>query len=453
MTISRWKFQILLPTCLLLLGCNQNSKDKTGDIPVIDIVGNLGEYEAIPVSQFVTELEYIPLETNNECFFAEESWELLVTSSHIFVRGFRYCYAFDRNGRFLGQIGNLGKGPGEYSYLTGFSIDEKKQSLYLETLRTLLEYSWDGVFRQSINLPKNIHGSSLRDVSFVRDNLFMGHFRNHQGDLLHNFVLFDTSSKVVKSFDNYVQFNPKRFMTGWEHSSMKPFRLSEHIYVKELANDTLFYLTEQNELVSRFVFDIGEYTSTKEKREYDQANDLMRGILPEGIGIPVGGYLPMIGTQNHLFFGFRTYSLSGKYAFPEEMDMPIITPSGSGLITFQSTGKVGDWRDVVGIYNTANQTTYLLDTDPITRMVGLVNDLDGGLSFWPRYYTSENELVDIWRAEDMKEFLTEKYFAAHEIKDPAAHQKLKELVQKLDIEDNPVIVIAKLKPELIMTNN
>jgi predicted MarR family transcription regulator len=54
--------------------------------------------------------------------------------------------------------------------------------------------------------------------------------------------------------------------------------------------------------------------------------------------------------------------------------------------------------------------------------------------------------------EDMKEFLTEDYFAAHEIKDPAAHKKLKDLVQKLDFDDNPVVVIAKLKPEVIGEN-
>ncbi|MDL2265542.1 6-bladed beta-propeller, partial [Parabacteroides sp. OttesenSCG-928-G21] len=386
---------------------------------------------------------------NDDCLFAEENWELLVTSTHIFARGSKYCYAFNRNGRFLGQIGNLGQGPGEYSYLTGFSIDEKKQSLYLETLHTLLEYSWDGVFRQSTELPKDKHSSSLHGISFVRDNLFIGHFDNHRGNLLHNFVLFDQSSKVIKLFDNYVQFTPKRGRASWENRSMKPLRVGERIYVKELSNDTLFYLNEQNELISRYVFDLGQYTSTIEKREYDSGNDLLRVIYPEGIMIPTEGYSPMTGTQKHFFFGFMAYSLSGKYAFPKEMDIPIIASSGSELISFQALGKRGDWHAVIGIYDIANQKTQLLDTDPVSRMRGLINDIDGGLSFWPRYYTSDNELVDIWRVEDMKEFLTEDYFAAHEIKDPEAHQKLKELAQKLDFEDNPVIVIGKLKPELM----
>ncbi|MDL2266329.1 hypothetical protein LJC43_08110, partial [Parabacteroides sp. OttesenSCG-928-G21] len=166
----------------------------------------------------------------------------------------------------------------------------------------------------------------------------------------------------------------------------------------------------------------------------------------EDITVPTST-LPMVGTQNHIFFSIQTYSLSGKFSFPEKgIRRPVVIPPG-----MQVSGTI-DSRNLFGIYDIANQTTQLLDTDPIARIRGLVNDLDGGLSFWPQYYTSDNELVDIWRAEDMKELLTEEYFASHEIKDPETHQKLKNIVQKLDFDDNPVVVIAKLKPELIGEN-
>ena len=45
----------------------------------------------------------------------------------------------------------------------------------------------------------------------------------------------------------------------------------------------------------------------------------------------------------------------------------------------------------------------------------------------------------------MKEKHTDEYFASRTIKDPQAHQKLKELLKNLDEQDNPVVVIAKLK--------
>jgi hypothetical protein len=71
--------------------------------------------------------------------------------------------------------------------------------------------------------------------------------------------------------------------------------------------------------------------------------------------------------------------------------------------------------------------------------------LNGGLSFIPKYYAGNNEVIDIWSPADMKEMLTDKYFASLKIKDPQAHQKLKELLKTLKDDDNPVVVVAKLK--------
>jgi hypothetical protein len=101
---------------------------------------------------------------------------------------------------------------------------------------------------------------------------------------------------------------------------------------------------------------------------------------------------------------------------------------------------------VLGLYDIRRGKTELLDRDPISRKYGLVNDLDGGLSFWPRYYIeSENALVQVLEAYEMKRLLTEEYFAAHPAKDPAAHARLRALLENLKEDDNPVIVIAKLK--------
>jgi len=427
MKIYRWNFQLLLPACILLLGCGQNSTDKTGDVPVIEIVQNLGKYQAVPLSQFATELEYIPLETNENCLLSVGE-RLIVTSTHIFVWDGRVCCAFGRDGRFLNNIGSVGQGPGEYSRLIDFSMDEKNQSLYLQTLRSLLEYSWDGVFRRSIPLPEEeIYGTPPSGIFFVRDNLFIGHYRNHSGNLLHNFVLFDQASKVVKLFDNYRQFNLRFVTTSATSHCMKPYKIAGHVYVKEISNDTLFYLNEQNELVPHFIFDLGKHSITKEKQENERR---VIGIYNANEEIRVPGW-PMVGARNYLFFNFSAFNLSGQYSFPKARDIPYTS----------------DQHGLVGVYDKSNQTTQLLDTDPVSRMPGLINDLDGGLSFWPRYI-SDNEVVDIWRAEEMKEYLTEAYFAAHEIKNPEAHQKLKELLENMTEYDNPVIVIAKLKPDL-----
>ena len=101
-------------------------------------------------------------------------------------------------------------------------------------------------------------------------------------------------------------------------------------------------------------------------------------------------------------------------------------------------------KHIYGIYDIAKNTNILLDTDH-NQQKGIINDINGGLSIIPRYYVGNGEVVDIWRAEDMKEMLTDEYFAKQTIKDKQAHQKLKELLKNLKEDDNPVIVIAKMK--------
>ena len=99
---------------------------------------------------------------------------------------------------------------------------------------------------------------------------------------------------------------------------------------------------------------------------------------------------------------------------------------------------------VFGIYNIAEKTNILLDTNDHLEP-GIINDINGGLPFFPRYYAGNNMVVDIWTAEEMKESLTEEYFVKQTIKDPQSHQKLKELLNNLKEDDNPVVVVARLK--------
>ena len=441
------RFQVWLPVCMLLLsGCRQTGMDRTGHIAVIEVVQNLGKYQTIPVSEFVAGLEYIPLETGDDCLIGveENEYYVTVTATHIFISGQYYCYAFGRDGRFLNRIGNRGQGPGEYSSILGLSMDEKNRTLYLQAAGgALLEYSFDGVFRRSIKIPANAYQLSsnpdnppsvfsLNNVFFVHDNLFIGHVSNHRGNEKYNFHLFNDSGQVVKSFENHRLFNRTSSIFSPDDRAIKPFRISENMYLKEYANDTLYGLNEQNELIPQFVFDLGKYAYHLEKRRMDfipsdteAANRMHEGLiyLPDR-----GRTAPLVGVPGHIFFSISTFRPNTIHA-----------PFPNDLKSYNARGRA------LGLYDTVNQKTHLLDTDPDTRMAGLINDLDGGLPFWPRDYTSDNELIDIWQAYQMKEFLTEAYFAAHEIKDPQAHQKLKELLKILKDDDNPVLVIGKLK--------
>lgn len=447
MNLSCLKLQIWLPVCMLLLCCKQNSTDKANNIAVIDVIHNLGKYKAFPLSEFVSDIEYIPLEIGDDCLIGE--WDvysrIIVTSSHIFVTGYRFCYAFGRDGCFIGRIGSFGQGPGEYSMIRGLSIDENKQCLYIETLSSLKEYSYDGVFHRSFEIPKNLiqlHDrlipNYMNNVYFVRDNLFIGHIGNQMGNEKYNFQLINDFGQVVESFDNYVQFHRTNSSGSRSENAMMPYRVSENIYVKELPNDTLYCLNEQNKLIPTFVFDLGQYTYSKQNREDAKWTDPVFFDQMKVIFVP-NTLMPIVGTPNYVFFSYEALNLSRKYPFPERPERAVLPHANA-----QNVRAIDNERHL-GIYDIIHQKTHLLDTDPVLRRPGLINDLDGSLPFWPKYYTLDNELVDIWQAYQMKEDLTDIYFATHEIKNPQVHQKLKELLKNLKEDDNPIVVIAKLK--------
>ena len=426
------KILILLSLCLLA-GCRRAGNDNTTDIAVIDVINNIGKYQEVYVSEMVSELEYIPLETHENCLIGGVLG-MIVTPSYIFVHGAEgggggmivpgrsHLYAFGRDGRFIRAIGRVGQGPGEYQNMNGFFIDDKNQLVYIETFRTLLEYSYDGVFRRSITKPLTLNEISIDNIMFVRDNLFVGHCTNYRGNEPYTFLLFDDSGRVIKSFDNHVKFNRTGTGASSADNAMLPFRVSASTYVKEVANDTLFRLNEQDEIIPQFVFDLGKYTISQHKRERTIGPQMDRS---DYLIIPSIRF-PMIGTPNYIFFSIFGFSSVG---------IPLPKGYREDLVAYE----------LLGVYDIVNKTTRLLEKDPVTERIGLINDLDGGSPFRPRYYTSDNELVSVLQAYEMKEVLTEKYFSGRTIKNPQSHQKLKELLKELDWEDNPVIVIAKMK--------
>ena len=70
------------------------------------------------------------------------------------------------------------------------------------------------------------------------------------------------------------------------------------------------------------------------------------------------------------------------------------------------------------------------------KQLGFRNDLDGGPCFWPKYISSEDEMVTWWMAD---EFL--KIYES--LPNPSA--ELRAVAEKLQPDDNPVLMVVQLK--------
>ncbi|MCH4896619.1 6-bladed beta-propeller [Marinilabiliaceae bacterium JC040] len=99
---------------------------------------------AINLSEICDSAIYIPLETTKKNLIQESEY-ILIDGNDLFYMYDWGCYHFNLEGKFLGQIGKVGRGPGELT-CTSFFIDkaDKKIYLYANYKRRLFKYSYSG---------------------------------------------------------------------------------------------------------------------------------------------------------------------------------------------------------------------------------------------------------------------------------------------------------------------
>ena len=108
------------------------------------------------VSEYASSIEYIPLETTDDCLIGDE-FSLIVASQDIFVHEFgdQKIYRFDRNGKYLNTIGKKGQGPGEYVSIYSIYVDESTRECFLlDTFSGNVHvYDYDGTYKRKIHVP------------------------------------------------------------------------------------------------------------------------------------------------------------------------------------------------------------------------------------------------------------------------------------------------------------
>lgn len=123
------------------------------EIVNIDIEKKLNESVKIVCSDFIQDLDYIALETNDNILI-DANPEIFINDKLIIINNLRSCLIFDRfSGKFIREVGRYGKGPNEYRSTTGL-INPNTQKIYFRDWNSnLLEYDFNGKFIKSIVIP------------------------------------------------------------------------------------------------------------------------------------------------------------------------------------------------------------------------------------------------------------------------------------------------------------
>ena len=108
----------------------------------------------MPLSALIEDLRIIPLDNRDEALTKLGS--VTISPNYLIVRASQQAVKlYDKSGNFIGDVGSVGQGPGEYQLLYDEQIDEENNRIYLLpwNAKALLAYDLKGNFVQSIPLP------------------------------------------------------------------------------------------------------------------------------------------------------------------------------------------------------------------------------------------------------------------------------------------------------------
>ena len=153
-----------------LAGCSGDGQYKEALLPQIDVNKEYPEKEIF--LQDVADIEYIPLETNEEMLFqgtiaAVSDKGILGVSQ----QGGK-LFLFDRDGKAKNLICRKGDGPEEYNVIQRVDVDWQRGEVYvLGSPTKVYVYAFDGTYKQTLDTKANIRQGDM--FNFSADKLIL----------------------------------------------------------------------------------------------------------------------------------------------------------------------------------------------------------------------------------------------------------------------------------------
>jgi hypothetical protein len=348
---------------------------------------------SIKLSEIATDISYVKLETTKDCFFTPSQY--IVRGDHIFAkdRDNGKVFLFNKQGKFIRQIGTIGKGPLEH--LGAFNIQASptgdKVYLFSKSSNHLSCYSAEG---QKLSECPVAYASWWFAPLANDQHIFLAPFGYPVPDSSAFFYyLQDKKGNVTKKYQTKTNF-PIGGVIEFGNFYINP--LTRLTY--QQMCDTVFAISDKGAFLPRYVLDFGKsripdevwYESAKyEKVKYDYIN-----------------YINLVETKSTLFVRF-IYQKSNRI----------------GLVSLKD-GQMSGFKTDKGLVE---------------------NDLDGGQDFWPKETDGVNKvysfiqpvnLLQQWQSGEMKN---------KKFKSQADRDNFVKMVTSLKDDDNPVVMIVNLK--------
>jgi hypothetical protein len=347
----------------------------------------LFESEKINLSDMADDIVYIPLD--NAVPFGRIT-RIKVNENNIYISDIDAgILKFDRAGKFLGKIGTKGRGPGEYLSASSFTVDDLTGNVYiLETATPKIKvYSPSGRFIRDYVFSRDILVLPS-DIEMFSSKIFIA---DYSGFAKNIWVVLDSLGNIVTMKINSIP--PFERKVGRIESG-GVFEFENNLYYYNSYNDTVFSVSKDLKSNAAFLFAKGKFRVPARFITNEERRDL---------------FLPGSLFQTRQYVLLR-YQYLGNYAT---------------VVIEKNTSKV---------YNNSS----------------IINDIDGGVPFAPRYYyynrkSATEYLIQAIDPLALKSHIETNQFKNGTFRNPIKQKEFKAMASKVDQFSNPVMMLVRLK--------
>lgn len=382
----------------------------------IDINDALKNKEIPLLSTFSENVSYIKLKTPPNIFI-KDIREVQIIDERIYIDGDSRVMVFDLSGNFIRQIGGQGRGPNEYINLRSFVVDKNNKDILLYTGNSgnIVKFNSNGeLIKKLFSFPYAdyvycldttlVFSGFWTDTRNMPDNIFQFSTTNTLG------YIIDSVTLPIYSINNYRE---KALVFSGNFPSTK---FNDFLLLYGYGEDTIYYSSIEGIIKPRYSLDFGKYSLPLENR-YVNLRIYNREASIVGISSP-------FETSNNLWM---------KFAFHRNAFILRYDKMQRKAYTF--------------FYKGEKEIDFMKGKNRLEEL-RIVNDIDGGPDFFPEWsvYNDSTQLyISAIEAIGFKNELASSNLENREIKYPDKKDKLMDLVNKIEAQDDFILMVVKLK--------
>ncbi len=383
--------------CFTVSSCSSGGKK---DLPLVDILGGLNRERVLRLSELADRAEYVKLETSPDCLLG--GWLMVKSGGNYYIRDSRQSriLVFDKQGKFLRQIGRQGRGPGEYVRFAYWDVSQDNRFVAIGGLGEGVKlYTTNGDFKCQAQF----------SISFLSGFLFLNseklisyEARLNSGQKCYPAMLAwnvaNLKADTVLRIDMEVQQSDRDF--SLVYTAFYPS--GGRIHFMKAANDTLYQLDPDLRITPLMVLGCGERSITEEKL-FMTSNKKELSVYP------------FCETRKYLFMATGKDEEYGIMAFNKMTGETFRLPPKTSLI------------------------------DGISKIHGPLNDLDGFDLPFTGFQMDDKTWCSVLQISDLKEFFASGTADKTSLRTRNYIDELRSLTDASDLNDNPIIRIIYLK--------